>query len=74
VKKVKKYVPLMEALEVDWTNAEFTKKLKKMDSSYFLMLGKPLLFQSNISHVIKETPAFFFSDFLYYIRKIILCL
>lgn len=39
VKQTETFVPLVEALSVDWSLPENAKKISKMDYSYFLMRG-----------------------------------
>jgi hypothetical protein len=38
-KRTATFVPLQDALDVDWSSETYAKRLPKTDSSYFLMRG-----------------------------------
>jgi hypothetical protein len=38
-KRTATFVPLQDALDVDWSSETYAKRLPKVDSSYFLMRG-----------------------------------
>jgi hypothetical protein len=39
-KRTATFVPLQDALDVDWSSEPYVTRLSKADSSYFLMTGK----------------------------------
>ena len=42
VKQIENFVPLSQALDVDWTSKIYANKMKRISPAYFIMQGKNL--------------------------------
>ena len=50
VEKNEEFIPLSEALDVDWTSQKYAMRLKRVSPSYFMMLCKYIYLNGKNNH------------------------